>query len=172
MTNAIVSLVDNALLFRNLAGEVAIDVLDTSKLTPFGSVAVSMTLALIGAQAAFPLLIVGTDTQWVSYAPGLMATGVPMVFLFLLPVIPIHQRIRAAKREMLAELAGEISTRATTPPDYDALVPVLVYRREVLESSEWPFDTSVMGRLALYLIIPPFTWIGAALIEIVVDSAL
>ena len=29
-----------------------------------------------------------------------------------------------------------------------------------------------MGRLAIYLIIPPLTWIGAALIEILIDAAL
>ena len=59
-----------------------------------------------------------------------------------------------------------------TPRRYESLEPLLILRREVLSAPEWPFDTTTMGRLALYLIIPPLTWIGAALIEIVVDTAL
>ena len=35
-----------------------------------------------------------------------------------------------------------------------------------------PLVKYVMGRLAIYLIIPPLTWIGAALIEILIDAAL
>ena len=38
--------------------------------------------------------------------------------------------------------------------------------------STWPFDTGALTRLSLYLIIPPLTWAGAALIERLVDSAL
>jgi len=36
--------------------------------------------------------------------------------------------------------------------------------------SEWPFDVGVITRLGLYLIIPPLTWIGAVLIERLVDD--
>jgi hypothetical protein len=173
MTATISSLVENAILFKRLAGQVRIQVLDTHALTPFGSVAVSSTLALIGAQAAFPLLIAASDSQWITFVPGLIATGVPMVFLFLLPVIPVHRRIVGLKRATLERIGGKISACTTgDTPDYQALEPLLVYRREVLEAPEWPFDTTVIGRLALYLIIPPLTWIGAALIEILVDTAI
>jgi hypothetical protein len=48
----------------------------------------------------------------------------------------------------------------------------LSLRREIREVSEWPFDFSVLTRLLLYLIIPPLTWIGAALIEVLIDAAL
>ena len=54
---------------------------------------------------------------------------------------------------------------------YGDLAPLLLYRREITAAPEWPFDTSVMGRLALYLVIPPLTWVGAALIEMLVDRA-
>lgn len=173
MTATIASLVENAVLFKRLTSRVRFDVLNTRLLTPFGSVAVSSTLALIGAQAAFPLLIIGSDSSWISFAPGLVATGAPMIFIFLLPVIPMHQRIMQAKRAALARVAADLAPlTATDAPDYVRLQPLLSYRREVLAAPEWPFDTSVMGRLAIYLIIPPLTWIGAALIEILVDTAI
>ena len=173
MTATISSLVENAVRFRHLTSHVQFDILNTRQLTPFGAVAVSSTLALIGAQAAFPLLIFGSETSWISFAPGLLATGAPMVFIFLLPVLPMHQRIMVAKQEALARVTAVLSPLLEEEhPDYRTLEPLLTYRREVIDAPEWPFDTSVLGRLAIYLIIPPLTWIGAALIEILVDSAI
>lgn len=175
MATAISSLIDNALLFRRLALKVRIDPLNVRALTPFGAVAVSSTLALVGAQASFSLLTLGADTEYVTFVPGLIATGVPMVLLFLLPVLPLHRRILEAKRLEMDRISRDIESRQRSGvPDVDrylALQPLLTYRREVGDAPEWPFDTSVMGRLALYLIIPPLTWVGAALIEILIDSA-
>ena len=174
MTTVIASLADNALLFRRLAGQVRISLLNTRALTPFGSVAVSSTLALIGAQAAFPAMMLDAD-YYITYLPGLIATGVPMIFLFLLPILPVHRRILSAKRDELSRLTAEItdvSPDTSRTIDYERVNPLLTYRREIASVPEWPFDTSVMGRLAIYLIIPPLTWIGAALIEILIDSAL
>jgi hypothetical protein len=38
--------------------------------------------------------------------------------------------------------------------------------------SDWPLDIGALSQLAFYLIIPPLTWVGAALIENVVDALL
>lgn len=173
MTATIAALVDNAIIFKRLSEQVEFSILDTKVLTPFGSVAASSTLALIGAQAAFPLLIVGSDSSWVSFLPGLIATGAAMIIIFLLPVIPMHRRIMRAKRTALAATATDLAPLLSTEQsDYAELAPLLTYRREVSAAPEWPFDTTVMGRLAIYLIIPPLTWVGAALIEILVDTAI
>jgi len=176
MTCVISSLIDNALLFRNLARRININLLNPRSLTPFGSVAVSSTLAMIGAQAAFPAMMLETDVAYITFVPGLIATGAPMIFMFLLPVWPIHRRIVAAKRTELDRVSREIINQPQAKPDdqrtYALLNPVLTYRREIAAVPEWPFDTSVIGRLAFYLIIPPLTWIGAAMIENLIDSAL
>ena len=49
------------------------------------------------------------------------------------------------------------------------LNPYLVYRREIASVHDWPFDTGIATRLAFYLIIPPLTWICAALIDVAVE---
>ena len=78
----------------------------------------------------------------------------------------MHQRIMVAKQEALARVTAVLSPLLEEEhPDYRTLEPLLTYRREVIDAPEWPFDTSVLGRLAIYLIIPPLTWIGAALID-------
>jgi hypothetical protein len=53
-----------------------------------------------------------------------------------------------------------------------AITRLLLYRREIQQASEWPFDMPTLTRLGLYLILPPLTWVAAALIENLVDKLL
>lgn len=178
VTLVVAGLLDNARIVASAARRCRVDLLDTLPLRPFASVAVSSTLAIIGAQAAFPILGLEEDLDPLTYIPGLIATGGPMLLLAALPVWPVHRRIAAAKQRTLAELNARV--RALQPddparPDPEVLrdlTPLLAYRREVQAVSEWPFDIGVMTRLSLYLIIPPLTWVGAALIENVVEAFL
>lgn len=175
-TLSIATLLDNAILLGRCARHATVDLLDTTRLRPFAAVAVSSTLAIIGAQAAFPIMSLQSDVSAAAFWPGLLATAVPMLGLAALPVWPIHRRIAAAKHEALEAVRGEI--RALSPADprdgaaLRTLAPLLAYRRELIAVSEWPFDVGVMTRLALYLVIPPLTWVGAALIENAVDALL
>ena len=58
------------------------------------------------------------------------------------------------------------------PEELTRLNDLLAYRREIAGVSEWPFDLGAMSRLGLYLVIPPLTWVGAALIENLVETLL
>jgi hypothetical protein len=40
------------------------------------------------------------------------------------------------------------------------------------QASKWPFDMPTLTRLGLYLILPPLTWVAAALIENLVEKLL
>jgi len=166
----------NAKLFNRLAALVRIDLLNARAITPFAGVAVSSTLAIIGTQAAYPLLIADQDINPLAFLPGLVATVIPMLLLFFWPVWPIHRRLHSARLGELERLDNAIARLprpALTDPaaliEFNAL---LAYRREIAEVSEWPFDVSVVTRLLLYLIIPPLTWVGAAFVELLVDRAL
>jgi hypothetical protein len=176
MTTAIVALLDNARLFHRLGGYVRIDLLDTRPLTAFARVSVSSTLAIVGAQAAFPIMLLDPSVALAASVPGLIVTTFAMAELFVLPVWPVHRAIAAAKRAELTRINAAIATATgATPPAEDALQalqPYLTYRREIAAVHEWPFDTGVTTRLALYLIIPPLTWVAAALIDVAVERLL
>ena len=51
----------------------------------------------------------------------------------------------------------------------NTVLPLLHYRREIAQASTWPFDLGNLTTFAFYLIIPPLTWVGAALIENLVN---
>lgn len=176
MTVAISALLDNALLLRQLGRRCRIDLLQTRGLRPFARVAVLSTLAIIGAAAVFPIMFIDDDLDPTAYVPGLLATVIPMLLLAGLPVWPLHRRIAAEKARWLADIDGRIAglpaADPSRPETIDTLLPLLAFRREVALVSEWPFDPGVLARLGFYLIIPPLTWVGAALIENVVDALL
>jgi len=177
MTFALAGLIDNAIIFARLAKRSTIDLLDTAALTPFARVAVSSTLAVIGAQASFPLMLIGGQANPWTFVPGLGATLGPMFILFALPLLPIHRAIAVAKQGLLRDLNDSISSVAKAgqkglaqPDTAERLYPLLTLRREIQQVSEWPFDASLVTRLGLYLIIPPITWVGAALIDNLIQA--
>jgi hypothetical protein len=176
MTSVISGLYKIALLFARIGRRTRINLLQPRELTPFARVAVILTLAIIGAQAAFPLLWLDDTVTPIAAIPGLIATGITMLFLFAKPLWPIHRAIATAKTAQIARLDAEIAA-ITSSGHPDAahiaqVAPLLIYRREIESAHEWPFDTGVTGRLAIYLVIPPLTWVGAALIQHFIEGAL
>ncbi len=166
-TCAVHALVDNARLFRDLSASVKVDLLNPQIATPFGNMAVASTLMVIGSIASLGIMWLGGGVDPWTTIPGLVIMLTALVFLFLAPVWPMHRNLKAAKMDALATLQHEIDK--FDHADYAQLAPLLAYRRELREIHEWPYDLGAMTRFGIYLIIVPLTWIGAALIENVVD---
>ena len=169
MLVAITSLVDNARLFRRVAQSIEIDVYNTQQLHPFGNMAVSSTLVVIGSQASFSLMWLEAGTDPWTTTPGLITTSCAIAYLFFAPTLPIHRAIKTAKRRELTQLQAKIDAIDKATMQYVEVAPLLTIRREIQQVSEWPFDLGIIAKFILYLVIVPMTWIGAALIENVVD---
>ncbi len=180
MTTVISSVIRNAFMFYLLGRDhLRIDLLRARELVPLAWVSVISTLSLIGAQALFGLLALDGSEDWLVLLPGFLLTAAPMLPLFLLPIWSVHKRLQALKaRELesircMLDAGGDTFREPLEHPDHLAQVnELLAYRREIQAVPEWPFDLGAVSRLALYLIIPPLTWVGAALIENLVDSVL
>ena len=177
-TTIISSLISNVLIFARLARDnIHVDLLNSTNLRPFSRVAVYSTLVLVGALASFPLLLIDQEAGYLEVLPGFFATFLPMVFIFLIPLLPIRKRIIECKSKELESIQHQIN-RLTLSENkllqnrkkLSELQPLLDYRREIRQVPEWPFDSPVFLRLLFYLAIPPLTWVGAALIERWVDS--
>jgi hypothetical protein len=175
MTCTVHALIDNARLFKRLARHVRIDLVNPAPLTAFARVAVISTLAIVGAQAAFPIMLIDPAGTAAASIPGLIVTSGAMAMLFVLPIWPIHREIVAAKKAELHRINTLLAAAGSTNGPEEARERIahlnlyLVYRREISAVHEWPFDTGIATRLAFYLIIPPLTWIGAAFIDVAVE---
>ena len=180
MTTVISTLMRNAAMFSRLGREnLRVALFRNDEMSPLADVAVISTLSMIGAQVVLAILLLDPVADWRTIAPGVIATAVNIVPLMVLPVWSVHVRLRRCKEQELARLrisldalavpAGDELSDATYMDDRNRL---LLYRREVMQASEWPFDLGALTRFGLYLVIPPLTWVGAALIENLVDSVL
>ncbi|MEM7218618.1 MAG: hypothetical protein AAF515_09655 [Pseudomonadota bacterium] len=167
---AVHALVNNALLFRRLARLVDVDLLDRSSVLPIGRMAVYSNLLVIGGMALMPIMAIGGQTAWWGYIPALIPMCSAAVVLFFAPQWPLHQRLREQKAAELEAANAEIQKHRDA--SHAELAGYLAYRREIRELSNWPIDIGGIGRLLGYIVIVPLTWIGAALIEMVVDSAI
>lgn len=179
MTHVVSTLTRNALVLARIAEHVRIDLLRPRAVNALARIAVVSTLAVAGAQAIFVFLILDSNASLAGFVPGFLATAGPMVALFLIPTLPLRRRLREARTHelervdaALTELGSASDVRLADPQSMARLSALLAYRREIREVSEWPFDVPALIRLGLYFVIPPLTWVGAALIENLVDELL
>ncbi len=177
LTFVISSLINNALAWSRLGRAIDIDLLQSRAVCAIGRIAVLSTLSVIGAQTLFFLLILENGWDWYTAFPGLLASSQPTLAMFLIPVWPLHRRLQKNKSETLARLdkklaelgnVAEIALEDSTK--VDELNRLLQLRREVQEASVWPFDASNLLKLGFYVLLVPMTWVGAALVETVVDT--
>lgn len=180
MTTVVVKLVHQAIVFSRLgARHVRISLVNFEGLLPFGRVSITASLVVIGALAFFPLISVGDGVHLSESVPGAVALLTPLVVMFVIPVWPLHRRLRRLKEAEMLRVNAEIARKTAghsvgLPPEkaLKELAPLMAYRTEIARTPTWPFDLGNVTRLLFYLIIIPLTWIGAALIENVVDAFL
>lgn len=180
MTTVISMLIQQAVIFGRLGGSIVrISLLDTRKLLPFARVSIISSLAIIGALALFPLINLEGGLNLAESLPGAVAILGPLIVMFIIPVWPLHKRLVKLKEQELTRVFDKIDASLDDSggvdlesADIDTFVPLLNYRREIAQLSTWPFDLGNITTFAFYLIIPPLTWAGAALIENLVDSLL
>ena len=48
---------------------------------------------------------------------------------------------------------------------------LLDMRERVAHAPGWPMDLAGVRRILLYVVLPPLTWAAAALVEMLIDSA-
>ena len=99
-----------------------------------------------------------------------MAAAVALIF----PTWGIHQKLKTLKAEELKQIRIAIESRrnlvSRSIDDAQQLRADLALERRLVEVSEWPFDAGSYGRVALYVTLGLGSWVGAALVERLLDS--
>ena len=103
-----------------------------------------------------------------NYEAGLIV-GVPVgLILLFIPLSGIRTSIRAAKAERLAALDAELA--AAERNDTVQLETILAHRDRIRGISNWGIDVGLIAKVLGYAVIAPLAWVGAALVENIVDS--
>lgn len=176
MTTVISCLIQNNSLLSNLAVHMTqVDLFRKQPWQPLARVAIASSLALIGSNALFPLLFIDSGTSSaMKILPGMMLTVPTVVAMVLLPLRSARQLIAAQKSQRLNAIDQAISKLPNPKSlvDIQTLNTLLTQRTHLQKVSSWPLNLDNVGRLLFYMFIPPLTWVGAALIERVVDGVL
>ncbi len=131
----------------------------------------------VGSSIASLLVLEAVAPWMVLFVIGLTLTlG---IVALLLPARGIHHAVRKAKRAELAwvrravEEEREQLARPDGTPERAARLPALLaYEGRIEAVREWPFDSHLLLRFSLFLLLPLGSWVGGALVERVVDVLL
>ena len=176
VTRAVLEDLRVARIFRDAGQRLALpDLFDLALLQPFARRAAEGVL--LGAVSAALLSLIFAGEGWASTTlPFLVALIlVPTAVALALPLLGVHQRIQAAKREELAGIHAAVRTEraALLAGGPGARLPALLaLRAQVAEVREWPLDLPAFARLAGFLAIGLASWVGAALVDVGLERVL
>lgn len=165
-------------LWRLGRDRVRVDVLDPGALAPFARFGLRLVLLL---NLGGGLLVADAVVETPEYTLLWLAVFAPIALLGLaalvVPCWSLHRRMRDAKDAELARvrraLRGDRAALRDSPLAAEAerlsLVELGVWLDRMESLREWPFDASALRRFGLYLLIPLASWVGAALVERLVD---
>jgi len=153
---------------------VPIDLYRLDELNGFGQAGLNNFLMVVGALAITTVQSIDQEFRAVNYINGLLV-GIPAALLLVtLPIWSLHRRLKHAKADSIAELdqAIEQASSDLTSESLNRLNALLTRREFIRGLRNWPMDLSTFSRLLLYVFIPPLAWVGAALVEFMLDSFL
>jgi len=156
----------------------AVDLLDRESLLPFARQGLRSAVPGVIFVTFFSLNLGDAGFQFASWWI-MAAVLVQNAAVLVLPMRGVHDRLRAAKRNEIARvnaaIRGEPGALSGSPlgsRDRLALADLLAWRAFVEAVPEWPIDVSTLSRSVLYVTIPLLGWVGAALVQHVLESAL
>lgn len=151
-----------------------IDLLDTTAVKPYAQQGVRTSLL-----AVISLSI--SANLWLDPHSPAIATGTTLILLvaatalaLILPAWGIHLRLRVSKQAELERIRKAISLRLNentrSVEQAQQLRTDLALEQRITEIGEWPFDAGNYGRVILYIVLGLGSWVGAALVEQLLES--
>ena len=157
-----------SMALRRFGAGLDVDLYQPERLTPLANLATKDVLIVAGAMAFMPLQALDAEFRWVNYQAGLIV-GIPIAVLLLFtPLSGIRQALIRSKSARLAELTEMIEQ--TSREDVAQLEMLSSHRARVKSISNWAVDFGLATKIFAYAVIAPLAWVGAALVENLVDQ--
>lgn len=165
----------NAIKVSRTAREIRhIDLFDVSLVKPYAQQGVRSSLLAVISLSVSANLWLDPNSPTLATAVSLVLLVGASIFALLLPTWGIHVRLKALKQAELKQVRKVIAVRRNpetrTIDDAQQLRADLAIERRLMEISEWPFDAGSYGRVALYVFLGFGSWVGAALVERLLET--
>jgi hypothetical protein len=157
--------------------EFELDLLDPRPTAIFGRMALRGSLAWVIGLSLSSLVFLNPELElrgsMIVFLPLLLVTLVIAALTLTLPVRGLRRRIAEQKRQEIERVRAAIrgnkgalaESRISDQAADLGLGDLIAYLGLIEAVHEWPFDSSTVGRLGLYLLIPVGSWLGGALVE-------
>ncbi len=156
------------------ASALRIDLLELRPLAPLARAGLRHTL--IGAGQISFLLIAFLDDEVAPGLPFVLAVGCAAnlalsAAALWLPLRGAHEAIVREKNAELERSTAQLRARAEAGAREapGSLADALAWRRHVESVPDWPIDLPTLRRFALYLAIPLGSWLGGAVVDLLVE---
>ena len=154
--------------------KVKVDLLDIRSLAPLARRGQRSALAWVLFPMIFSLFWLG-DTASQSNPQLLIYVLSMATFAFVGPLVALRQNIVAEKRVELDALRQQIRDVRDQPDaglDSPQLANTVAYYLLIERTREWPIDAANLLKFIGYLLLGLGSWLGGAVVERVLDTAL
>lgn len=156
------------LALRRVAASLNVDTYTLADTRPLTRLATLDVLIIAGAMAFMPLQSLDAEFRWYNYEAGLYIGIVTVTAFFLIPLTGLRGNLARLKAHRVQELEAHLAT--IDRADIAALEATSAHLERVRAISTWGLDLALIARIVGYAVIAPMAWVGAALVENLVDS--
>ncbi|MEE8166416.1 MAG: hypothetical protein V3T64_12665 [Myxococcota bacterium] len=160
-----------ARVVNDLGSKVRFKLFALEPLRPLARIGLADVLVIAGALVLMPLQALDAQFRIYNYTFGTSVGVMAGSVLLLWPLAALHRRIRDEKKNRLAAL-NQSDAQLDVPKtaqDFALLESLLSHRGRIRSHKTWLLDTGILSRVLFYLVIPPLAWVGAALVELMLD---
>ena len=158
--------------FRRATQNIEVDIFETSKLRLFARVGLIDVLMMAGGLLLSTVQSLDFSFDPDNYSNALVILLPAALYLTIYPMWDLHRALVTKKYAELATLDTLIAKASKNLDDkaINELERLLQRRERVRNAATWPIDVAFLQRFLFYIIIPPLAWVGAALVEFVIDG--
>jgi hypothetical protein len=160
----------SSFVFRFGRDDVRIDFGDMRELGAFADIGIRHLLLIALGLTVIPMQAILTGPlEPADFVPALVVTVPVALIAVILPMWGIHGAMTLAKHREFERLTAMLRTSAR---DSDRFLLLSMYRQQIADVSEWPLSARSAPRVLFYVVIPPFAWVAAALVQDLVSNML
>jgi hypothetical protein len=157
-------LLDHTRLLARLAREgVRVELHRPGVFDPIANAGIRHLLLILVGLAVIPAQSILTGTLApADFTLALVVVAPAALVVLITPVYGAHRALRSARSAELERVDAELRGLERHTDRYLLLA---LYRYRVAELTDWPLSLRLLGRVAVYLVIPPLAWVAAAFVE-------
>jgi hypothetical protein len=168
------------LLTRFATNDLRIELFHIEELVPLANTVLWNTVSISAGLALTPILWLGREVPKLDI-PLVMGVMAVTLYLLFFPIVKVRQAVLERKQLALERIRDALKS-ATRSDDQkrrrltdsvkrlEEINNLVGVREEISRTREWPITVPVGIRVALIVLVPPISWIGASLIDWLVQQ--